>query len=423
MNQLFNLIFLDVKILSKSKIFYLKLILFPCILILILGNIFGDQSTKLTAFHVAFYSEDSSVNQDSLDTCLGDTFLNGVLESQDMQTIFTVTTVSSYAEGQSLVNDKKAAVFIYIPKDFTQAYIDNVDTNIDLIGDNTKQIEQGIVKDIIDRFRESIETIRLEQNEVTQNITASNQMTSNNLQAIFSQIQNTDSYSNEITKVSTGKNTRPIDIMQYEAIAMVVMFSILTAFELAHGIVEDKINHTQFRIKSTPILNIQYALGKIFGMVLAIVVQMSVVMIISHFAFHVDFGNIFYILLTTLSYGFAIGSIVFCAGTAAKDQMSISSFASIILYGLSFFGGSFVDKDSLPDSLKIVQRLIPNGKAINCYVKICQGGSISDIYSDLIALMVIGLVFLVIALNLYSERRISKNEDDDHDKISIKAAI
>ena len=67
-------------------------------------------------------------------------------------------------------------------------------------------------------------------------------------------------------------------------------------------------------------------------------------------------------------------------GLIAKDQSSVSSMSAPIGYGLSFLGGSFVSKDGLPDSLKIVQQIIPNGKAINSYLKICQGGGIGDIY-------------------------------------------
>lgn len=423
MNKLLHLLFIDLKLLSKTKVFYLKLILFPCVLILILGTMFENSSSKLTTFDVAFYSEDESVTQNSVNFSLGETLKNDVLKSKDAKAIFNLKNVTNYTEGEKLVKDKKAAAFVYVPKNFTKAYMDNTKTNIVLIADNNKQINKGIVKNILDRFNQSMETIRIEETEVENNLTSGSKTNANKIQSIISKIQNIDSYSNEITKVSTNKNAKPIDVMQYESIAMIVMFSMLTAFELAHNIVDDKLNNTQFRIKSTPTLDIQYALGKVMGIVLAITVQMSIVILISHIFFKVNFGNIFYILLTTLSYGFTVGTIVFCAGTAAKDQMSISSFASVILYGFSFLGGSFISADNLPASLQMVQQIIPNGKAINCYLKICQGSGISDIYIDLIALIGIGVIFLVISLNLYSQRRLTKNADINHDKKSVKAAV
>jgi ABC-2 type transport system permease protein len=423
MNKLLHLLFLDIKLLSKTKIFYLKLILFPCVLILILGYIFGGSSSKLTSFDVAFYSEDNAIIENSEKLSLGETLRDDVLKSEDAKALFNLKEVNSRNEGEKLVNDKKAAAFIYVPKDFTKAYIDNTKSSIELMADNNKQIDKGIVKNIIDRFNKNIETIRIEESEVYNNLTSNSEISEDKIQGIISKIQDTTEYTANIAKVSTNKNTKPIDVMQYESIAMIVMFSILTAFELAHSIVDDKLNNTQFRIKSTPTLDIQYALGKVMGIVLAITVQMSIVMIISHLVFGVSFGNVFYILLTTLSYGFTIGTIVFCAGITAKDQMSISSIATIILYGFSFLGGSFARVESFPAGLQLAQKIIPNGKAINCYLKICQGGGISDIYLDLIQLITIGLVFLLLSLTLYSERKSIKNADINNDKKSIKAAL
>lgn len=423
MNRLLNLIFLDLKLLSKTKVFYLKLILFPCVLILILGYMFGNSSSKLTSFDVAFYSEDNAITQNFKKLSLGETLRDDVLKSEDAKALFNLKEVNSRSEGEKLLNDKKVTAFIYVPRDFTNAYIDNTKSSIELIADNNKQIDKGIVKNIIYRFNKNIENIRIEELEVENNLTSNSEINEDTIQGIISKIQDTTDYTTNIAKVSTNKNAKPIDAMQYGAIGMIVMFSILTAFELAHSIVDDKLNNTQFRIKSTPTLDIQYALGKVMGIVLAITVQMSIVMLISHIVFGLSFGNVFYILLTTLSYGFTIGTSVFCAGIAAKDQMSISSFATIILYGFSFLGGSFISKDNFPDSLQLIQGIIPNGKAINCYLKICQGGGISDIYKDLVQLIIIGLVFLIFSLRLYSERSSIKNADINNDKESIKTAL
>lgn len=423
MNRILHLLSIDLKLLSKTKVFYLKLILFPCALIFILGTMFGNTSSKLSTFDVAYYSEDTSVTEASQNFSLGETLKDNVLKSKAVKSIFNLKTVNSYAEGKKLVKDKKAAAFIYVPKNFTKDYINDTRTNITLIADNDNQIDKSIVKDILDRFNKSIETIHLEESEVLSNLTTGAKVNPAEMQKVINQIKNTDNYADEITKVSTSKDAKPLNIMQYESIAMIVMFSILTSFELAHNIVDDKLNNTQFRIKSTPTLDLQYVLGKVLGMVLAIVVQMSIVMLISHLAFGVYWGNIFDIALITLSYGFCVGTIVFCAGAAAKDQMSISSFAPIVLYGGSFLGGSFASVDSFPPFLAKIQQVIPNGKAINSYLKICQGGGFSDIYTDLIALVVIGLVFLILSLRLFSERGIGENATNNNDKKSIEAAV
>jgi ABC-2 type transport system permease protein len=212
-----------------------------------------------------------------------------------------------------------------------------------------------------------------------------------------------------------GSDTQPVTIMAYESVAMMVMFSILTAFELAHSIVHDKLNHTLSRIRSTPTLTLQYALGKLLGITLALSVQMAVILTASRLIFGVVWPHIPAVILVTVAYGVAIGAIVLVCGLAAKDQAAISSFSAPILYGFSFLGGSFVDKYSFPGALRLIQQAIPNGKALNAYLSLLQGKGLQAIYPDLLMLVTTGAVFFGIALCLLNRRRGS-----DHARITSR---
>ncbi|MFL0252607.1 ABC transporter permease [Clostridium neuense] len=422
MIRLLKLILLDLKLLSKTKVFYLKLMLFPIAIVLILGTAFGNQdSTKpVSKFQVGIFSEDSAVTEDNQNFSLGETLKSDVLGSKDAKAYFSITKVTSYSEGKKMVKDKKIAAFVYVPKNFTKAYLDNTKTNISLIADNSNLLNKMIVKSILNKFNQSINTIRIEENEVLSKAS----LKTPNLQSIISKIQNTD-YSSELSTVATNKNIKPTNVMTYCTIGICVMFSILTALELAHGIVDDKLNNTQFRIKTTPTKDLQYALGKIFGMILAIAVQMFIVLTACHLIFGAALGNPLYLLIVTICYGFTVGSIVFFAGTVAKDQTSISSYASLILWGLSVLGGSIIQKTALPEAMQKIQQIVPNGKAINCYLRVCEGSNFSANYTDILELLGLGLVFLIIALHFYSAKSTQKgdNENVKNDKKPIKAAV
>ncbi len=414
MNKLLHLIFLDFKILSKSKTFYLKLILFPAVLILILGTV-GGSNLKLTSFDVAFYNEDKGADNLSL----GDTLHNKVLKSKEVKSIINLKEVKDFNEGKKLTDKGNVSFFIYVPKDFTKSFIEDSKTSITLIANKDNLIDKSMVKNLLDRFIQNTRTVFVEEAAVKK-------LSSNNkaiVEKILNHIEKDETYSTTISKVPTNKKAVSIGAMQYSSIAMVVMFSILTAFTLVHGIVDDKLNNTLFRIKSTPILNLQYALGKLIGIIFAVVMQMTIVIIITGLFFRMKWGNPFDILIITIVYAFAIGSMILLLGLTSKDQSSVSSMASPIVYGFSFLGGSFVSKYSLPDSLKVIQQMIPNGKAINCYLRICQGGGISDIYMDLIGLIVIGSAFLVIDLMVYNGRKWNNNANSNNDKKTVKAAL
>ncbi|MBU3216061.1 ABC transporter permease [Clostridium estertheticum] len=399
MNKLVCLFLLDTKLLLKSKVFYFKLVLFPIVLVLIIGSLNSSQVT-LKTFNVGYYSDDSSFQSLNLSNTLRD----DVFKSKDVKEVINLKSVKSYAEGKKLVSNGTYVALVYVPKNFTKNYINNSKINISVIGDNNKLDDVSIVKTILNSFDKNISIKRVEQNEVIEDMALNkSNVRSVDVNKLISNIQNTSGNSSEISKIATRKNAKPIDVMQYMIIGMVVMFSILTAFELAHSIVNDKLNNTMNRIKSTPTANFQYVFGKVIGVVFAIMVQMITVITIGGIVFRESFGNIFYILLVTAVYALTIGLIVFCAGITAKNHMEISTFATPILWGFSFLGGSLISKSNFPNSLQMIQKIIPNGKAINCYLAICEGKGIGDIYMDLVELLAIAAVFLIIALILLNK--------------------
>lgn len=203
----------------------------------------------------------------------------------------------------------------------------------------------------------------------------------------------------------TSEN-RPVSPMQYEAAAMTVLFSILTSFELAHSLVRDKLNNTMDRIRWAPTQILQYVVGKLLGITLAIVVQMTVIILFSWLMFRVSWGHIPAVLGVTFIYGLAIGSLVLCCGFWAKDHAAISSFTAPVLYGLGFLGGSFFNTDGFPLPLKKIQEWTPNGKAINAYLHIFQGGSLSTLVWDMMSLSGVAVLFFALAFRSASKRKV-----------------
>ncbi|NCT29516.1 ABC transporter permease [Bacillus velezensis] len=389
MKILFRLILLDFRLLAGAKSFYIKLIMFPALMIFILGTVFHGDS-KVKPFQTAFY------NADHAQSSLGDVLKNDVLKQTDL---IRVKDIGSYQEGKQLVESGKVSVFVYVPKGFAKAAEHNEKTSIKVISDQQGSVNGDIVEMMADSF---VTRVKAEISEEKAVLKQSGHLSKGDARKIISGLSGEQAVT--IPKQSAGNHAAPIDAMQYYSIAMVVMFSIMTAFALIHGIVEERQQHTLFRIKSMPVLRIQYVAGKLLGIMLAILMQMAAVIIASSILYQVKWGNLFEILLVTIVYSFAIGSIVLLWGFTAKNHETVSSMAAPILYGFSFLGGSFIAKDSLPDSLKIVQELIPNGKAINSYVSVTQHAGLSGISTDLAELAAIGAVFLCLTIWVFKRK-------------------
>ncbi|AJK64008.1 ABC transporter permease [Bacillus velezensis] len=389
MKILFRLILLDFRLLAGAKSFYIKLILFPALMIFILGTVFHGDS-KVKPFQTAFY------NADHAESSLGDVLKNDVLKQTDL---IRVKDIGSFQEGKQLVESGKVSVFVYVPKGFAKAAEHNEKTSIKVISDQQGSVNGDIVEMMADSF---VTRVKAEISEEKAVLKQSGHLSKGDASKIISGLSGEQAVT--IPKQSAGNHAAPIDAMQYYSIAMVVMFSIMTAFALIHGIVEERQQHTLFRIKSMPVLRIQYVAGKLLGIMLAILMQMAAVIIASSILYQVKWGNLFEILLVTIVYSFAIGSIVLLWGFTAKNHETVSSMAAPILYGFSFLGGSFIAKDSLPDSLRIVQELIPNGKAINSYVSVTQHAGLSGISTDLAELAAIGAVFLCLTIWVFKRK-------------------
>lgn len=413
MNKLLRLLVLDIKLLVKNKTIW-RLILLPPLFILILGTIFGKTSTPIKKFPVAFISADQTVSQGHAQLNLGETLENQVFSDAKVKKLVSVKKASSLAEAKRWVRKGQVAAAISVPKQFTTTYVENKKSHITLIGNKDQAIEKKIVQSILESFTNNLNTIRGERQVIT-SYAESHSIDTPHLQLAMSELTSASVQSPVIEKHAPSLSSKPISAMQYYAIGMAVMFSISTAFAIVHNVVEERLNHTLFRVRSIPVRSLYYALGKLGGIIVAVLIQMSAVILISRVIYGIDWGNLPEILLITCIYAFAVGSIVLLCGFLAKNQATVSSLGSPIIYICSFLGGSMVNTDSFPQAMKMVQQLLPNGQAINAYLAIGQGEQLTKILPALLQLFITGLVFLVLALVVFNRKGDASHAVAAHD--------
>jgi ABC-2 type transport system permease protein len=413
MNKLLKLFFLEIKLLVKNKTIW-RLILLPPLFILILGTIFGKTSTPIKKFPVAFISADQTVSQGHKQLNLGQTLENQVLSSAEVKKLVNVKKATSVAEAKRWVRKGQVAAVISVPKSFTTSYVGDKDVHITLIGNKDKVIEKKIIQSIVESFTNNLNTIREERQSID-SYAKSHSTDATRIQSAMSELSSVSVQTPVIEKRSPNLSSKPVSAMQYYAIGMAVMFSISTAFAIVHNVVEERLNHTLFRIRAMPVRSLQYAIGKLGGIIVAVLLQMSAVILISRVIYGVVWGSLPEILLITCIYAFAVGSIVLLCGFLAKNQTTVSSLSAPILYIFSFLGGSMANTDSFPKMMKIVQQLLPNGQAINAYLAIRQGEQLVKILPALLQLFVTGFVFLVLALVFFIRKGASGHAVAAHD--------
>lgn len=409
MNKFKNLFFLDLKLMMKNRMSYLKLILFPIVLILILGSIFNqNQDITIKPFSIAVWNQDTGVVDGSKRTSFGDLLVEKVLKSKESSVIMDVKEAGGSEEGQKLVRSGKASVFIHIPGDFSNACEKDLKTDITLVVGSNQSIQGDFVENVLGRFLESIKTAEIDRNEAYRQATLAH-LSEDGVKKIMNHISGIVQESVSVPKDTGGTGRKPIAAMQYYSIGMMVMFSIITAFTIIHSMLDEKLNCTYFRIQTTPVRSFQYSAGKLAGIIFAMVMQMLVLVAFTYVVLGMKWGNLFYSLAVTLIYGFAIGSIVLLAGFLSKNHRAISGVSTPILFIFSFLGGSIVPRDTFPKSFGFVQNIVPNGQAIDAYIRIAQGGNLNDILSNLFVLFLTGVAFFAATLILFKNKGGNRN--------------
>lgn len=390
----------DFRLLIRDKSTFLILILMPTILVMILGSVFSSNfSMTMDAFDVAFLTEDTPGQPPNLEVIsFGKALRDNVLKSDDIQRVIKLKEVSSKDEGIKLVEGRKVSAFIYVPKNFTTLYLNGRQTEIELIGDNGQSTQLSIVRGIVEGFNERLRTTEVSMNEISRQAQIYG-VQEEKLREIINKMSDVDHYENTPIQLQkqAANNRPPVSATQYYSIAMVAMYALFTAQTLIQSMIEEKKNKTYFRIQASPISKIEYILGKLFGIVFVMVIQMSILVSITYLLFGLKWGNLGSIFIITIVYAFALGAITLFLGFIAEDDSMISNLSMPLVFVFSFFGGSFIPKEIMPDFAKQIQGFVPNGQALIAYLNIVQGGSINDFYKSVLILTATGLVFLIIA--------------------------
>lgn len=391
-----RLILLDFQLLMRDKWFYLKLLLFPLILIAFLGVVFDTHSdVKITPFTVLYLNSDQPL-QGLPANSLGSIFEENGLKNSEIESTIQVTEVSSDNEARQLLKEGKASVYIRIPKDFTQRYFAEQPTEIQVDTDNASSFQKEMIDSVVKIFIQNLDIQKNLRSSVNAEGTAL-RADSKSIQQALLQL-NTGVVQPSLTVQSPNGDKQPISSMQYYSVGMILMFSILTALTLIHSIVEDKLNGTFMRIESMPISKWEFILGKLLSVSLSVFLQMLILIIFTSFVYGSKWGNPCFVLLTTILYSITVGALALFLGLIAENQTSVSAYSSLLLWGCSFLGGSFIRLDNMGGVLEKIHRLIPNGAAMQAYIGIANENSIQAVGTYILDIAGFGALFLILCV-------------------------
>lgn len=355
------------------------------------------------------------VNQD--EGQLGQTFVD-VMTSADLDGLLNPITLTVVSDAYQQVDDDQVAAAVIVPPDFSRTIIPQseaeaqlVPAKIQIYTNPNRSVSSGVVRAIVDEFINRLEVARATgQVAVTQLIVNGiiapsqaltiGQKISERLQA---QATTGAGSGDALTLRLTGQNDQPapeFDILAYFAPGLALLFLMYTVSNGGRSILQERAQGTLPRLLVSPTTNAQVLGGKLLGIYLTGLAQMGILIGASSVLFGLKWGDplgVVVLILAVVAAATGWGSLL---AAIAKTPAQVATFGSAIMLTFGILGGNFISIP-LPSSIDVLARLTPNRWGQEGFTTLGLGGTLAEIATPILALLIMAAVLFAIASTLF----------------------
>lgn len=425
---MFNLIFKDIKLLSRNRSDLMQLLLMPMILISILGFAFGgldvnefhidsfpvalveegDNETEVNQFAEQLSDEGLPEQQISELTAVTEEFnprasLINVLQSDDIGEWIDIREFDSKEDAQEALKQDDVEGIIIIPENFSrhvwnQVFLEEEEVStLELEVLNFDHIYTDIIRSVLNTF---VDRYNLETSIAS---SLEGQVESEDIAS------EPEEYGNQL---SIGAE-EPVTSFQYYTIGMGVMFALYTAPSIASRAFKEKEQHVFGRLMISNSKPLTYLLSKFVSGAVIALIQLAILFSVSTVLFG-TFGvrtMPYWINIASLTvvYSIIVGAITSLLTSIVlffNDNTTSEFFGGIVVTLFSLIGGSLVPLQDFSDTLRALGNWTPNGAAMTGYLQLTQGFALSEITFLIVRLLLLSVVIIFISLLLFPKRRL-----------------
>ncbi|MTI68678.1 MAG: ABC transporter permease [Firmicutes bacterium] len=337
-------------------------------------------------------------------------FFNEFLENKEIKEIINYKVLKRSDAINKLKNKELIAVVI-LPKDFIFDMHTNILTpfrnkvDIKVIGDPDESIKSKIVESIMKGFSQQISTLVIGKNVFIE--TALNEGIGyevfNDIETIISDMTSNIKSNNINLDYEKINGKKPISSFSYYAVAMATMFILFAAGYGSRTLLEEKENITYQRMVISGTSKFKILAGKYFTIFTLALIQIVTMVIFSSILLKANWGSFPLVMLISLCVVFAIAGlgILIAVITYKIGNYKVANvFESAIIQVMALLGGSFIPVEVMPEFIQNLGSFTINGLALKSYIKVMMGYGINEIFSSLLTLLIIGVIFIIISVTL-----------------------
>ncbi|WP_010236666.1 ABC transporter permease [Clostridium arbusti] len=362
--SVFIIAFKEIKQTFRNKQSILMGLLFPIVLIFILGTVLSGVFSNSSTFKnisVTYIEESKGYLSEGFEGFIDKGNSLGIKFSK----------VQTADEGLKSVKDGKYTCFLKINDKGMELY------KSDLAGIQGDVVE-SMMKSFLQRYGAVMEIAKVSP-------------------SVLAKINSNTNYGGLVKNISLNSKTKP-EAMDYYAVTMLTLIILYSSMNGMYSIVGEKTTKTANRLFCTPVSKYKILMGKILGNVIYSAIQIAVIIAFSKFVFHAYWGNhIGTIFIMALAEAVMMVSIGAGMSFIIKDSAALNGLLSMLSTIFSFLGGGYFPIDGMGKNVQLVTNISPVKWINQAMFKVIYSNDFSSVGIAIIMSLLIAAIFIGIS--------------------------
>lgn len=375
MKKVWALCWLELKQILIKPQSYILMFGMPIIFTLIFGGLLGGSGN--TKVNVSLVDEDGSV--------LSSKYYEDIKKS-DLISIEKVT----YKEGKQKIENKKSSGIVIIPKDFQKSMLDGriesiqFQASADFTGGTS--VEQVLAS--------TLKKMEIEVSAARDFEKKSNTSWETMYKEIYTKVEPVS-----IQKESISHDDQKLNDVTGRAAGFSILFVMIVMLSATGTILKARQLSVWSRLLGTPVSKVQILAGYILSFFLIGWIQFGVLMILTHFLFDVQWGNLLGVIILVSVLLLAVIGIALLLASIVKTTEQQSALGNIVVISTCMIGGLYWPIEIEPAWMQTVANFVPQTWAMRGFTElIVRGGTLADIGGYIGILILFAGVFFIISL-------------------------
>jgi ABC-2 type transport system permease protein len=333
-----------------------------------------------------------------------------LLQSETMEGMLSVTTLSDAAAAHQAVDHQQASVAVIIPSNFTQALTTVGETAaVELYSDPTLTIGPAIVKSIVGQLVDALAAANIGIGVTVEQLSEAGvainpQLVGEVVDRYKAAMGSGSESSTQLVTVQAPpiKDGQSSELAQMLALilgGMMVFYAFFTGGNVLHSILTEEENWTLQRLFTTSTSHLAIFSGKFIAALLILTIQVTVLLLFGRLVFGIHWGQPLPLVLA------AVGVIIISAtaGLFLVSLMKTSRQAGIIFGGLLTLTGMLglfpvftAGLPNTPAALETAALFVPQGWAVRGLRQAMEGASLNDLLLTLAVILLWSVALFVI---------------------------